>query len=374
MLTTIAATLLALSIPPAPDDGRATLAATGAVESVVSEGPEAWSFGGMSGIDHSGRGVYTMICDDRAKIDPARAARASITIDDGAIAVGPVEWIELLDDSGRAFGRNEVDAESVRTLPPEIRERHGVRGWVWSSEGRIKDGVPPAIFIRRGSGRVDRVEIPEAYRHDTSDADAQTRGVRHNRGFEAIGVHGQTLVAAPEMALTQDERDDLTDGRQLMRIQSFGFDGRVYRPSRQVAYPFGPNPEGFDADTKNGISSILALDEDTWLVLERGEPASGGSYDIRLYRCDASGADDISGIDALGPPDRAALPVPARKELVLDFETIRDALPGGRVPNFEGMSRTPTPGRVLLIADNDHGGDGPTVLAAIDLPAWALAE
>jgi len=374
MLHIAAASLLVCvgAIPPAPPREPVTVAAVGEVESVAFEGRASWSFGGMSGIDHIGSGVYYIICDDRAKIDPARRARVPITIDDGAIEMGPVWWSELRDEFGRAFGRNEVDPESVRKMPYEIHERFDVAGFVWSSEGRVKDDIAPAIYIRHSSMRVDRIEIPDAYRPDTSDADAQTRGVRHNRGFEAIGVRGVTLLAAPEMALTQDERPGMTRGRQFIRVQSFAFDGETYRPTRQAAYPHGPNRAGFDAGPKNGVTSLLALDDDRWLVLERGEPESGDSYDIRLYLCDASEADDLSAIDALGPLARAQLPVLARKELVLDFETVRDELPGGRVPNFEGMSFTPTPGRVLLIADNDHGEDGPTVLAAIDLPASVL--
>lgn len=331
------------------------LVAVGAIESVETTN-HGWPFGGMSGIDRAPDGSFRIICDDRAKLAPARIASARISREGGTLTIGAITWAALLDERLARFPKNTVDAEDVRVLDDG--------SWVWSSEGRVKDNVPPAVYLVDAMGAIRSVDIPELYIQDSDDEDTQTRGVRHNRGFEAIADFEDTFLVAPEMPLTQDEASGIT------RLQLFERSGAAVTPTTQLAYAYGPNRFGFTPGPKNGIASMLILGDHSLLVLERGEPGGDDdSYDIRLMIADFEDAMDVTGIDDLSDlgPDAYG-----KKRIVLDFEDIRDQLPNGRVPNFEGMCLAPELGGLLLIADNDHGEDGPTILALIELPQLGI--
>ena len=102
-----------------------------------------------------------------------------------------------------------------------------------------------------------------------------------------------------------------------------------------MAYPLDPIPVAPippTAAADNGISEILAVDKDHYLVLERSF-ATGVGNSIRLYEIDLRGANNILRDPSLA--DGAYRPV--TKRLVADFADLGLS----HIDNVEGMSWGP---------------------------------
>lgn len=222
----------------------------------------------------------------------------------------------------------------------------------------------PRVLIVSRAGVVTEVLRPRArFAMDPAD---KTRGVRHNLGFESLTrTPDGRLLAANEQPLAQDGPISDPQAGGLVRIVEFvrGGDGR-WAPGREWPYRLEPTPvvAGYDRpceDGQNGVSSFVALSDTTLLAVERacllGVAGAPAYNPVRLYELTLTGADDVSGIDALA----GRSPVAVRKRLVLDLAAWRADLPASLATgsNIEGIALGP-PGpngerTVMLVSDDN---------------------
>ncbi len=304
----------------------------------------------LSGLARVTGDRYVAVGDDHATLYFLR-----IAIDQRTGRVRSVSFdrpIPLLDVEGRPLvGRGQsADREDVVYDPQ--------RQTVWIADERdLGDPTRPSLIeVDPETGRqVDRIGTEgdgpfSVYAH-----------IRPNYGFEAIARtdDGESMWTANEEALTIDGPLVSPSAGSVVRIQEIDDEEG---PTRQFAYVTDPtdhairSPAGALGEDRNGVSALVALDDDRLLVLERGlaGDASGmAGFRIRIYLADLDHATDVST-----PAYRSGLAgrsdyTPAAKRLL--FER-RFGLP---VSNFEGMAlgpRLPNGQRsLLLIADNGGG-------------------
>ena len=304
----------------------------------------------LSGLARMRGDRYVAVGDDHAAL-----YFLDIAVDSRTGRVRSVSFdnaIPLLDTEGRPLvGRGQsADREDV-AYDPE-------RGSVWIADERDMGDVarPSLVEADPATGRMfSRVGT------DRQDAFAVFADIRANYGFEALSrsEDGESMWTANEEALTIDGPLATPTAGTIVRIQELDEEAR---PARQAAYVTDPtdhaitSPAGALGEDRNGVSAIVALDDERLLVLERGlvGDASGmAGFRIRIYLADLDDATDVSL-----PPYRSGLAgrsdwVPARKTLL--FER-RFGLP---VSNFEGMALGPRLANghrsLLLIADNGGG-------------------
>jgi hypothetical protein len=150
--------------------------------------------------------------------------------------------------------------------------------------------------------------------------------------------------------LAQDTRNEATK-----RIGSFvrliAFDtAKQDSLSSQHVYPL--------EDTTTGLSEILAVDKNRYLVLERDSLWGVAAKHKKIFIVDVSQATDVSGIQSLDPDQLSPDINAVSKKLVIDLMDARFGLDGERTPDKpEGISWGPrlSDGRRTLYVcfDND---------------------
>lgn len=310
--------------------------------------------GGLSGIDYdSKRDLYYIICDDPSSKGPARYYTAKIFLGNSTIdSVSILDMIPLLDHNGQQFPNitkdrhHSVDVEAIRydAKRDEL---------IWSSEGQryMVDSIAledPAIFIMNRDGHYkDSFELP-ANMHIVKDK----KGPRHNGVFEGITFdknYSHVFLSIEEPLWEDGPRAAGGDTTGWVRILKFN--RKLKQCMAQYAYqidavPYPADPVG--AYKVNGISDILYLGDDKFIVMERAFSTGRIPSDVRLYIADAKNAEDITSYTLEnGPPKK-----PITKKLLLDMNTL-----GRHIDNVEGVTFGPTlPNghRTLLFVTDDN--------------------
>ncbi|MCQ1569651.1 esterase-like activity of phytase family protein [Neorhizobium galegae] len=296
-------------------------------------------FGGLSGLDYDpASNRYIAISDDRSERAPARFYELSIEASAAGITdVKVVKTVTLKDKNGEAFAAKSVDPESIRL---------GKDGIYWSSEGDVKQLLPPFVRVAGPDGAFLReFELPKAFM-PTADKSA---GIRDNLAFEGLAtLPGGDLMLEVESALFQDGPiSGLSRGTLARMIR---YDAASGRPKAEYVYPIAPIPQAPTVDkgyNDNGASEILSLDDHRLLVVERGF-AQGFGSSIKVFMVDTEGATDVSAIPSLANTD--AVIVPVRKAQVLDMRAM-----GLQPDNIEAVTfARGTDGNDLLIFASDN--------------------
>ncbi|MEU0407707.1 esterase-like activity of phytase family protein [Streptomyces griseorubiginosus] len=361
------ASLLALATLPALTAAAPKATATVPRLDFIGEQdlPNALSFqgttvGGLSAISHDpATGTYYVISDDRSGTGPARfyTARADFTHGrlTGVELTGTHPWLR---PDGTAYPPTSTSVGQPATIAPDpegiaVDPRGG--GLVWTSEGeRIVPADAPAVL---GDPSIRRATVTG---QDTGalplppqlHMNAQPVGPRRNQTLEGVTFtpDGRRIVTAMEDPLYQDGDDPNPDHGALTRLTVH--DARTGRPIAQYAYPLEPlfaTPPAGSTDT-NGVSDLVALGHDRFLLLERASIFSANDWKVRIYLVDLHGATDVLGRDSLsdGPV------TPVRKTLVTDLSDV----PGlRRVDNVEGITlgpRLPDGRRTVLLVSDDN--------------------
>lgn len=323
--------------------------------------------GGISGMDYDARNdEWLLASDDRGQHAPARFYRAHITFDTRQVEpVAVKQAVTLRQRDGSiypAWGQPGVsaDIESLRIDP--------VDGSIWyASEGDRQARVPS--FVRRaGADGAYAGELP--YPATLQIQPACECGGRSNLGMEGMSFSsdGKQLWLAMESPPIEDGPVAGPGRGVLTRISLVRRDGTV---DAQYAYPLDPAPtpvyEGAYVD--NGISEILAIDDQRLLVLERAGRQIEGKhfgFSVRLYEVDMAPAGKIDPALPLAGPQ--ARPTPGVKRLL--FDTAQ--LPAGWADNYEAMAWGPRlegGRRSLVIASDNNFNGGPTRLLVFDAGA-----
>ncbi|HEX2285111.1 MAG TPA: esterase-like activity of phytase family protein, partial [Mycobacterium sp.] len=125
----------------------------------------------------------------------------------------------------------------------------------------------------------------------------------------------------------------------LTRVTRFDVETRM--ATAQYAYPLDQVSAGRDGD--NGLTDLVALDDETFLAVERGY---GTHVAVRVYRVSVGDADDVLARPSLrGAPVRTMT-----KTLLIDLTSTVDPL-----DNIEGITLGPTlpDGRQSLVMVSD---------------------
>lgn len=312
--------------------------------------------GGLSSIDYDpAKDIYYMICDDRSDINPARFYTAKIDISEKGIDTVRFQSVHtILQPNGTAYTsykidkRNSTDPESMRYFPSKNQ-------LVWSSEGdRIvssKDTIlqDPSIHIMSTKGKWKySFTIPEIAKMHATEF-----GPRRNGVFEGLTFadNYRSLFVSIEEPLYQDGPSvGLQVNNSCLRLLQYDVVTKqniaqyAYKPD-PVAY--APNPaNGFKV---NGISEILAVSKNKFLIIERSYSVGRDPSTIKIFLADISNATNIlNNPSLLNNPDF----VPAEKKLLYNMDEL-----GFHIDNVEGLTFGPTlpngKKSILFIVDNN---------------------
>ncbi|ASN05395.1 esterase-like activity of phytase family protein [Virgibacillus necropolis] len=327
------------------------------------------SVGGLSGLSYNPKGnKWILISDDRSAIDPARFYTAKLNYNHRdfqsvhVIGVTPLKQADgtFFPDSNNYNSEknsNVPDFESIRFDP--------VNKTIWyTSEGDRSLGLNPLILQAQLDGSyLSRLPLTDTAKMD----DQSNKGFRNNLALEGttFSADGLTLWTAMEGPLIQDDQVPTLETGSLSRITQYNRNGNVLN---EFAYTIDPIPaepgEGMAAD--NGVSEILSINDNRFLVLERSAvQADDGSYSnyIRIYKIDVRGATDISEIESLKSKDIT----PVKKELVLNL----NSLGLDKLDNIEGMSwgkELPNGNdSLVLVSDNNFNDSQVTQFIAFEV-------
>ena len=363
MLNSIA--LLASCAYPMPPGRTGTLELLGELTIPHRLKFRATTVGGLSAIDYDpGSGLFDLLSDDRSDFDPARIYRVRFTLTPAGLA--PPEFLEVVTLK-QADGRNwpgRTTAVARAPVPdPEGLRRLPNGHLLWTSEGDVARGLPPALYEATADGVTLReLQLPSSFHPGFQ------HGPRDNQAFEglAIDTAGQYAWVAMEAPLRQDgPPPQVGSPGGVCRFTKFNLSKGT--AERQVAYqadpiPFAPTIAGSFAD--NGVTEVLFENDHSLLVLERAY-AVGRGNSLRLYRTDTRDATNILEFDTLMPASYR----PLTKNLVADFQTLGLS----RLDNAEGMTWGPRlkDGRRTLWTVTD---DNFNPLQVTQIAAFAYAE
>jgi hypothetical protein len=369
LLIAAAATLLAADIatadPSATIGGLRFLGATVIPNDAEVDG---MLVGGLSGIDYDPASQrWAIISDDKSDHAPARFYLAHIDIGSGAPKVTLEHAVPFHEQDGSLYpntktGGEVPDPESIRFDPS------GKALW-WTSEGSGKLKLTPFIRETAPDGTF-MANFPVPAMFDMQDG--KTQGPRDNLTFEGLSFTPghDALWLGMETALVQDGPIATVDTGSVARFTKLAVTGNVIGQCAYALDPIQRKPAGPYSD--NGVSEILALDENRLLVIERsGVQGAGDKWTmyIRLYEADATGATDVGGISALA---RAGFK-PMTKRLILDLSKLPEL--GSKdlpfIDNIEGVSfgpNLPDGNRsLILVSDNNFNAAQVTQFLAFEV-------
>lgn len=307
---------------------------------------ENTSVGGLSGIDYA-NGRWFVICDDRKK-PRFYEFDLKFTIDNFEHA--KVSDVTILrDTTGNPFTPGTADPESLRVTDTGMI--------VWSSEGNISTKVDPFLRISDANGAYkNSITLPSRYRAKQNGI----KGPRNNGVFESLSrdYTSKNFWTAIELPLEEDgDVPTSTTAMSPVRLAFIDMEKKTF--GQEFAYELGKVARKGEIEV-NGITEILSYDKNSFLVLERSysKGYEDGGNSIKVYKATTSGATDVSGISSLSKTAYT----PVKKELLLDFDTIRNQLKNGIIDNIEGMSfgpDFPNGNRSLIfVSDNNFNAFG----------------
>ncbi|MEG5067440.1 esterase-like activity of phytase family protein, partial [Microcoleus sp. B3-A4] len=310
--------------------------------------------GGLSGLTYdAGTNTYYAISDGRnsgSSLGPSRFYTLTIpNVSSGSLATGGVVFTGVRQiGNPPPFAADTSDTEGIGFIGGNV---------FVSSEGNFSTNTQP--FINRfniAAGNQNLALTIPSPKYDVSSADT-TSGIRNNQAFESLTItpSASFLFTATENALEQDGPASSTTAGTRSRI--LRYDLSTNTANGEFLY---------NTDPRNGISEMLAVDDNTLLVLERfldlsTTPPSG---DLKLYQISLTGATDIQNNTGLIASGVAGI-TPVSKTQIADFPNTS----GFPVNNFEGMtfgpSQTATGKRsLILVSDNNFNSFLPTAFAA----------
>ena len=312
--------------------------------------------GGLSGIDYdSVNNKYYIISDDRSDINAARFYTVNINLkNDQVDTVVFISSHPLLSPAGTSFPSHRKYPQ-LSPDPESIRFNYSSKNLIWTSEGgrQQKDGVEilqhPFIYEMDSSGRfLDSFFIPGNLKMKTGN-----KGPRRNAAFEgsSFANNNELLFVSCEEPLLQDGPAAAVNmAGALTRITKF--DTKSKNAIAQFVYPLeaiahAPKPAG--AFAVNGISEILALNEQQLLVVERSFSTGRLINSIKIFLADFSNASNVLNKFSLSKNKSFK---PAAKKLLFNSDDLNRY-----IDNVEGICfgpRLSNGNRTLLLIVDDN--------------------
>ena len=339
----------------------------------LEEGTLVNQIGGFSAIDYSGHENRYWVLADRGPADgaasyPCRLHDLALDINstDRKIQLKVMATLPLLSSkreplmgSLRALQRNSqqrgnaLDPEGLRLFP--------------SGCFAISDEYGPSVDLFSAQGVRERSWKLPKWMQLTRERNLESarRGAMPNRGLEGLTVStdGKSIIAAMEGPLIQDS---YAKGKKrysdFTRVIELPIEGP--RNARHWLYRL--------SDPSNGLSEILAIDRDHYLVIERDGETRSKAKCKRIYSINTNIATDVADRDQIDPK---TLPKGVRevsKQLVIDLLDPNLKIPGVySLEKPEGLTwgpLLPDGRRVLIVCfDNDFISDQDSLFLAFAL-------
>ena len=274
--------------------------------------------------------------------------------------------------------------------PATLGDSFDPEGFVRLPNGNmlVADEYGPSIYEFDATGKQIRAyATPENLKPRTTGGDLNyvagrptiTTGRQDNRGFEGltVGANGKVYAVMQDPLVNEGSSND---GRRSRNVRIVEFDPVTGAAERQFIYQLDSitdiNGRVVAADSTGalftatqqgrsiGVSSITAMPDGTFLVIERDNRGLGvddpnGATVIgqkRVYRIDLTGATDVSAISLAGTNNLGSI-VPASKTLYLDVQAALRATGQNSFEKLEGLAFGPTFAgggfSLILVTDND---------------------
>ena len=298
--------------------------------------------GGLSGIDYA-NGKYYLVSDDSSN---PRYYEAEIKISNSKIDTVAFTSVIKFNDSTQY-----LDVEAIRF----DKITYGV---VVTSEGSINFKKDPSFFCVNPNGTINHFfEIPDALKATSAQKP------RNNGSLEglAISYDKKGYWIAMELPLEADGPEPkVSETKSPVRITYI--DAKTRKPKKQFALlldKIDKIPTGNFA--VNGLTDLIEYEKDKFIVIERGYSSGLGIHGntIKLFNVDATKASNTISMHALFNTYFTL----ANKELLFNFESVRDELTNKIIDNIEGLTFGPTlvngNRTLLLVADNNFNKLGP---------------
>lgn len=250
----------------------------------------------------------------------------------------------------------------------------------------VADEYGPSIYEFDASGRQIRAyTTPENLKPKTAAGGIDyvngrptiTTGRQDNRGFEGltVGANGKVYAIMQDPLVNEGASNQGRNSRNLRIVE---FDPATGTATKQFIYQLEDiadinsripgTASDFAANTQGrsiGVSSITAMPDGTFLVIERDNRGLGvddptGANPIgtkRVYRINLTGATDVSATSLAGSNSLPAGVVPVTKALYLDVQAALRAAGENSYEKLEGLAFGPAlPGggfNLILVTDND---------------------
>jgi len=312
--------------------------------------------GGLSGIDYDeAANRYFIISDERSATSAARFYTAAIDISN--YRIDSVRFLSVA--SLRTVAKDTFPA--LKTLPeyaadPEsIRFNKKTKTLVWSSEGdkALRNGrmvyQNPWIYKMGQDGYFkDSFLIPQNLHMYKGDSGARENNVLEGLSFTPDYKY---LWASMEGAIHEDGPLAGVDYANAP-VRFTKFDAVSGKPLAQYGYwldAVAAEPVPASAFRINGISEILCIGNDRFMVLERSFSTGVPSCVIKVYLADFSKATEISKVRSLYQNKQYT---PASKKLLFNLSSLNRY-----IDNVEGITIGPKLPNgnfsLILIADNN---------------------
>lgn len=289
---------------------------------------DGYKIGGLSGID------YDPVTD-------TYIAQSDFGADGKPAAVYSFRFTGLYNSDGTPqieFEKTPIDLSQINNVESIRRDPNGDGFWVTTEE------TLPGIYHYHSDGSLTKLGTLPNNIETNAQADKSLKG-------STFSPDGSYFVSM--------ERNLTTDATGYTRITKFDKDGNAVA---QYAY-YTDKPSAIGA-TSNGISEILALDNNTLLVMERGDntnqagATTGASRNrVRIYKVSLIGAQNVLNITNLDETNTQTL----GKTKVFDSQdpSIISQLDTNqtKIDNIEGMTlgSKMADGRqsLILVSDNN---------------------
>lgn len=211
----------------------------------------------------------------------------------------------------------------------------------------------PNNLVPRVGGTVDYNQAP------TGNAGGLTSGREPNRGYEglAISPDGKYVYAVLQDGTIQDGWSPSGGGTRGTYSRIVKYDMQTGQAVGQYAYRLASSGQG------RGLSAIVALGNDKFLVIERnnrgiGVGATLASADKNVFQVDLAGATDVTNLNlpATGNLPSGVVAV-SKGAPVIDLDANVLAALGNKSPEkWEGLAVGPqlANGKYLILAGSDN--------------------
>lgn len=297
-------------------------------------------FGGISGIDFK-NGELIMVNDS-----PSNPLIFTAELNLDGLKLDTLVFTSVLKLNGDVFFKeNALDMESIR---------FDGKDYLISTEGNINKNLSPRIFkISNKAKFIENYPLPDYFLPKGNNYP------RQNGVFEGLtmSLNSKGFWFANELPLENDGKaPKLYNTNSPIRISYFDRDqNQVTRQyvmdlDRISKIPFLPF-------AINGLTEILQLENNKFLVLERAYSAGHKSQGnrVKLFLVDISDATNTKDIKQLKSTSEEI--IYTKKSLLFDFKNIKSKLTNNIIDNLEGLCFgpiLPNGNRTLIIASDDN--------------------